>query len=360
MLFSILAFFASTALAVNITRYQNTTLFASPLAAPFAASNVDAIVASFNALCRTTTWNLLASIPVEGDTGEPEGMVRIGNDRFVVSTGEWTANRTAFGKNYDGSAIIRNGTDREPGAGYARLNVYDSKGKRVAAATYAVPGDAEYHLGGIDYDGKYIWATIAQYRPNTTATILRVDPNTMEATYLHKVSDHLGGIVHDTQTDKLYTLNWGSRNASTFYVNGVSSSGFTKPEKVVRNPSYFIDYQDCKWLGHPAYYQYRPTMICSGVAYIGTQPSGYNLGGVAIVDAETMVPLSEVPIALLSKRNGTITQNPFDVDFVNGTLRMYWMPDQHNSTIYVYEAQPGSPYQYGGTGGGGASFANLG
>jgi hypothetical protein len=51
-----------------------------------------------------------------------------------------------------------------------------------------------------------------------------------------------------------------------------------------------------------------------------------------------------------------ITQNPVDVAMVDGKLRLYWLPDQHNSTLYVYEAQPQSPYEYGGSGGSGLKF----
>jgi hypothetical protein len=41
-----------------------------------------------------------------------------------------------------------------------------------------------------------------------------------------------------------------------------------------------------------------------------------------------------------------ITEDPFDVDVVEGKLRLYLMPERHNSMLYVYEAQPNSPYEY--------------
>ena len=70
------------------------------------------------------------------------------------------------------------------------------------------------------------------------------------------LKDHFGGVVHDTLTDRLYTLNWGARNA----LNMATECHFARwllqtPLKVVRNPSFFVDYQDCKFLGHPVYYQ---------------------------------------------------------------------------------------------------------
>jgi hypothetical protein len=205
-------------------------------------------VTLFNRLGRTTVWNLVEKIPFEGDMGEPEGMVRLGDDRYFVSAGDFIVRPVR----YDGGAII-NGTDRSPGFGFAHLIVFDGKGTRIADATHSNVGDIEYHPGGIDYDGEFIWSTIAQYRPNTTAHIIRIDPRTLEATTVFRANDHYGGAVHDTKTDRLLALNWGSRNSSTWNLKSKSlrPDRAAEPESVVRNPSFFIDYQDCKFLGHP-------------------------------------------------------------------------------------------------------------
>ncbi|RSH89180.1 hypothetical protein EHS25_002292 [Saitozyma podzolica] len=341
--------------ALNITVLQpNVSFVPTPLPAPFAARNADAIASAFSNLGRTTVWNLIRAIPLQGDLWEPEGMVRIGADRIVISAGEYTSATVTYGKDTNGTSVIINGTDRSAGSGFAHLVVFDGNGTRIADATISEAGSEEYHNGGIDYDGEYIWATIAQYRPNTTATLVRVDPSTLEPTPLYRIADHQGGVVHDTETEKLYTLNWGSRNSSVFPScpdGGFYSATFTRPAEVRRNPSYFVDYQDCKFLGHPKLYDRRSTMICSGVATIGSGNSSYNLGGIALVDTETMVPVAEVPITLSSELGQRITQNPMDVDVVDGRLRLYWLPDQHNSTLYIYEAQPDSPFEYGGEGG---------
>ncbi len=348
-------------LALNITILQPSTPFVpSPLPPPSAASHSDAIVAAFSKLGRTTTWKLISAIPFQGDTYEPEGITRIGEDRYLVSAGEYTELTQKFGTNPGGSSVILNGTDRTAGAGFAHLIVFDGNGSRIADATLTERGAIEYHNGGIDYDGKYIWATIAQYRPNTTATLVRIDPSTLEPTTISHISDHQGGVVHDTSTDKLYTLNWGSRNSTSFLPNQHATYiSFTSPIRVQRNPSYFIDYQDCKFLGHPAYYQHRSTMLCSGIATLGSADQTFNLGGLAIVDTETMTPLDEVPVVLQSELGVNVAQNPMDVGVVDGKLRVYWLPDQRNSTLYVYEAQPGSPFEYGGDGGGAQSFEHA-
>ena len=304
---------AHLASALNITYYQNVSITPTPgvLPPPSAGSNADGIAEAFANLGRTTHWTLISATPLQGDLGEPEGMVRLSDDRYVVSAGEYTQATTAYGTNPDGSSIIINGTDRSTGAGFAHLVVFNGNGTRLVDATLTQAGAVEYHNGGIDYDGQYIWATIAQYRPNSTASIVRVDPMTLTPTFQTMVADHQGGIVHDTINDKLYTLDWGSRNASIFYPDGLAAyPTFTAPNKVIRNPSYYVDYQDCKFLGHPKLYGYRSTMLCNGVATIGSGNSSYNLGGIALVDTETMTPLAEVPIAMRSSLGAPLTQNP--------------------------------------------------
>ncbi|EXJ78238.1 hypothetical protein A1O3_09399 [Capronia epimyces CBS 606.96] len=332
-----------SALAANITVYQpNVALLPSPPPAPGPAKDFEAIIEQFNRLGRSTVWNLVKKIRFEGDSGEPEGMVNLGEERYIVGENHYTNVTASYGKN-----VIINGTDRTPGAGYAHLAVYDAQGKRIADATLTAPGAIQYHIGGIDYDGERIWATIAQYRPNTTATIISVDPFTLNYQNITSYNDHLGGIVHDKQTNQLSTLNWGARNATTWNLNSGAlrhpSSGFSQPLAVVRNPTFFIDYQDCKFLGHSRVYDYRAVMMCSGLA---TYPNNVTVGGVGIVDTETMVPLSELPLPMVSDLGMPITVNPFDVALVNGTMRLYFLPDQHNSTLYVYEPVQDSPYEY--------------
>ncbi|OAQ61469.1 hypothetical protein VFPPC_09302 [Pochonia chlamydosporia 170] len=327
------------ATGLNITYYQNVPLAPSPLPPSHAASDGEKIIELFQTLGRTTIWKSIANITIQGDTFEPEGMVRLGNDRFIVSCGEYTESTKKY-------PTIINGTDRTPGQGFGHLIVFNGKGQRLADATITKQGALEYHNGGIDYDGKFIWGTIAQYRPNTTAYAYKAVPASLEPKTVLYYKDHLGGVVHDTRDNKITCLNWGSRNASTWSLSHIKPGCVSSPtpEKVVRNPSYFVDYQDCKWLGHSKFYHGKSVMLCSGVATVGN----YNLGGVALVDVDTMVPLAEVPISLESALGVRMTQNPVDVSVENGRLRFYWMPDQRNSTLYVYEAQPDSPFEYGG------------
>jgi hypothetical protein len=329
--------------ALNITIYQpNTPFTPSPLPPSHAESDGEAIISLFQTLGRTTLWKPIANITFEGDSYEPEGMVRLasdlrlGSDRYIVSAGEYTAPTIPYNKTI-------NGTDRTTGAGFAHLIVFSGDGTRIADATLTREGDVEYHNGGIDFDGKFVWGTIAQYRPNSTAYVYKTPPETLVPDRVVSYQDHLGGVVHDVRRNRITTLNWGSRNASTW---DLGCEGGAELVKVVRNPSYFVDYQDCKFLGLSKYYNGKAVMLCGGVATLGSGDNAYNLGGIAIVDVETMVPLDEVPITLTSAMGVPLTQNPIDASVEDGKLRLYFLPDQHNSTLYVIEAQPSSPYEF--------------
>lgn len=103
---------------------------------------------------------------------------------------------------------------------------------------------------------------------------------------------------------------------------------------MVRNPSNFIDYQDCKYLGRVRE-QHNPLMLCGGLTGYGT----FQLGGIALVDTATLSPVWEVPITILTPAGNVITRNPIDVDVVAGKLRVYLAPDDNATSVFTYEAE---------------------
>ncbi|KAK3311745.1 hypothetical protein B0H66DRAFT_486947 [Apodospora peruviana] len=315
--------------ALNITITQPNVPFApDSLPPPGSSSHFEDIISQFVDLGRSTRWNLVEKVKFEGDTFEPEGLVRLGHDRYFVSAGEYTEPTVRYN---DG--VIINGTDRTAGAGFGHMIVFDGQGRRIVDATIT-----EYHNGGLDYDGTYIWATLSQYRPNSTATLVRMRPDTLQPEPMLHMADHMGAVVHDLSKGDLVTLNWGSRNGSLWDSNEddtrpVVSPAFITPRKVVKNPSQYTDYQDCKFLGHSRLYEHRPVMLCSGITTI----YGTTIGGMALVDMGSMLPLYEIPLTMVSDL-GTLVTNPMDVAVVDGKMRLYFLPDEMESTLYVYEA----------------------
>lgn len=259
-------------------------------------------------LTRSMEWTRVNTIPMRFKTFHPQGMVKIG-DRFFVSSVEVH--------------------DREAGKGVGHLFQFDLSGRLV---TDLKLGEGNmYHPGGIDYDGRDIWVTVAEYRPDSRSIVYRVDPKTMTAHEVFRFADHLGAIVHDTDDGSLHAVSWGSR---TFYRWALDAGGRiaapATPHRAV-NGAHYVDYQDCKYAG-------ARIMACTGVAERRASPDQptLRLGGIELVDLRDHRAIHQVPIALWA-RGRAMTQNPTWFEPVAGGLRGYFMPEDDASTVYVYE-----------------------
>lgn len=319
---------------VDVASFQPSASIApSPLPPPGPSSHGEEIIRQFTNLSRSTRWNLTTKIKFEGDSFEPEGLARLGHDRYFVSAVERTIPMPRRDDAFDDD------TDGTNGEGIAHMIVFDGQGVRLADSPITEAGALEYHIGGIDYDGTWIWATLAQYRPNSTATLVRLQPDTLRPERVLRIRDHMGAVVHDRSSETTLTLNWGSRAASLWIprCRPDASAAFSSPMAVVKNPSHYVDYQDCKFLGRSQQYGFRPLMLCSGI----TNLFGTEIGGVALVDMQSMIPLYEVPLEMVSDLGVLVTKNPMDVAVVDGRMRFFFLADERNSTLYVYEPQLG-------------------
>jgi len=282
----------------------------------------------FQQVTRSTSWKLVDAVSLQAQTWHPEGIVKL-NNRWIVSSVEVTEPTVKYP---NGQIIDR--TDRTPGAGFGHLMSFDATGRLLEDRILNPAGALEYHPGGLDYDGRHLWNTMAQYRPNSSSIFLRIDPMTLEATPVLRARDHFGGVVNDTARRRLVTLNWGSRAASSWRIpRRPRLDAFSQPLTVVRNPSHFVDYQDCKYLGRVPDHR-NPLMLCGGI----TEYGAFGLGGIALIDTKTLAPVWEVPVTTLSPAGNVVTRNPIDVDVVDGKLRVHLAPDDNATTVLTYEA----------------------
>src|SRR3954470_10079120 len=162
-----------------------------------AATEGAQIAQLFEQVTRNTPWKLVDSVSLRAETWHTEGIVKLG-DRWIVSSVQVTEPTVKYP---DGQII--DGTDRTPGAGFGHLMSFDADGTLLSDRVLNAPGALEYHPGGLDYDGRSVWVTLAQYRPNSSSTFLRVDPPTLAATPLLHAHDHFGGVVNDTLRHRL-------------------------------------------------------------------------------------------------------------------------------------------------------------
>lgn len=274
-------------------------------------------------LTRSTTWERREAIALHFPSHHPQGLVRIG-DRFFMTSVEVITPTRRFAAPIDG-------LDRDAGKGVGHLFQFDRGGKLIADLTLG-EGDL-YHPGGLDYDGRYLWTAVAEYRPDSRSIVYRIDPHTMKATEMFRFADHLGALVHDTDDRSLHGVSWGSR---TFYRWPLSRDGRVVNRAAQRtpNPSHYVDYQDCKYAG-----QHR--MLCTGVSEYRVSPEAepFRLGGIELVSLRDRRPLHQVPLSSWI-RGLDLTHNPAWLETTDTGVRGYFVPEDDNSILYVYEANP--------------------
>ncbi len=301
--------------------------FAQALGSSGAMPSGRVISQRFKQLTRASQWRLLSSLPVKFNTHHPQGLVKIG-ETFFVSSVEVTQPTKRF-------AQPQQGFDRDTGAGKGHLFKFDKQGNQLA--DLLLGEDTIYHPGGIDYDGKFIWVSVAEYRPHSRSIIYRVDPVSMKATEVLRYPDHIGGVVHNTDDHTLHGVSWGSRFFYRWTLNtrGQATNANLPPARLRRrNAAFYIDYQDCKYLG-------RAEMLCGGLSNYqnATARTRFSLGGLELIDLTTQRAIHQLPLELWTESGLPMTQNPFWIEATERGLRAYFLPEDERSTLYVFAAE---------------------
>lgn len=109
-------------------------------------------------------------------------------------------------------------------------------GKMIAERDITL-GD-QYHPGGMQIASGELWVPVAEYKPLSTSTMLRLDPETLETKGSFPVEDHLGGVAIDDRGN-VFAANWDCRFIYLFDGTGKELKKVPSPTKVA--------YQDMKW-----------------------------------------------------------------------------------------------------------------
>ena len=273
-----------------------------------------AIAERFRALTRTSEWILIESIPIEFDTHHPQGMVIL-DDAIYLSSVE----------------VI----NRAKGEGIGHLFKLDRLGK--LDRDLRLGEGAIYHPGGIDFDGHRLWVPVAEYLPDCRSIVYTVDPGTMTAQRIFEFPDHLGAVAVDHERKQLIGVNWGSRRFYRWPLR--ESGGVLVPENhsqpaIQSNGSHYIDYQDAHYLPGTRY------ALFGGLAsHRGPGANPITLGGLDLLNLDTLRPEHQVPVPLWSESGRPMTQNPFYIEPTKKGLRAYFLPDDDRSTLYIYETE---------------------
>lgn len=282
----------------------------------------DQLVQTFQNLSRSTAWQQVDSLRLEFDTFHPQGMEVVG-DRIYLSSVEILQRPVKY-------PAPRGGYDRSPGKGVGHLFVLDRTGRLLQDIELG-EGDM-YHPGGLDFDGDDIWVPVGEYRPDSRSIVYRVDAATLEAEKAFVVDDHVGGVVADRSTGRLVGQSWGSRRFYEWTATGRQKDRWL-------NDSHLVDYQDCEYVA-------RGKALCSGVSELPGQPgsaTGYELGGLALLDLQSHRILHEVPVQLWSSAGHVVTRNPTDVEVDGDRVTLFAAPDDfgegNDTELLTYQAE---------------------
>ncbi|MGZ6745568.1 MAG: DUF6454 family protein [Nocardioides sp.] len=284
------------------------------------------VAGDFMKVDRNTTWSQVDKLHLDFPTYHPEGLA-VTPDHLFLSSVQVTEPTQKY-------PTPVGGYDRTAGKGIGHLFVMDRQGHLQKDITF---GDGDmYHPGGIDFDGRNIWVPVAQYRPNSSAEIFRVDAQTLAVHKQFEVKDHIGGIVLDKTTHRLVGNNWGSRRFYSWTLQGKQTGTWL-------NPDHYVDAQDCEYVE-------AAKMLCGGVTNLPQTPAAggaagtYELGGMALTDLQSHRILHEVPCQQWSTAGHVMTRNPLKLTASGGTLDLWAAPDNgdegNGTELFHFRATP--------------------
>ena len=253
-----------------------------------------AIAATVASFTRTTRWQLVNELALNFDSYHPQGMALV-DSTWWISTVDVRSQR-----------------------GY--VMAADDRGDLVEQVPI---GDSwRYHPGGMDFDGTTFWISCAEYRPDSTTTVYRMRPGDGPHRAFD-VDDHVGAIARCGPEGDLVGWSWGSRRFYRWSVEGQLRAARV-------NPAFFVDHQDCQWLGDGH-------LLCAGVAEVGLASGPGWLGGLGLLDVDDLVMEREVPFPIYSSASGrVVTHNPIWAEIRGDQLILHLLPDDGMSTILSY------------------------
>ncbi len=264
------------------------------------------LATSFMKVDRNTAWSEVDKLHLDFPTYHTEGLA-ITPDHIFLSSVQIIEPTQKYPSPVGGY-------DRTPGKGVGHLFVMDREGHLQKDITLG-EGDM-YHPGGIDYDGTNIWVPVAQYRPDSSAIMYKVNARNLKVSKQFEVADHIGGIVLDPTTHRLVGNTWGSRRFYSWTLDGAQTGEWL-------NPSHVVDAQDCQYVE-------SAKMICGGVTNLPQAPGAtgsYELGGMTLTDLRTHQILHEVPFQQWSTAGHVMTRNPLKLAADGNTIDLWAAPD---------------------------------
>ncbi len=290
-------------------------VFTIALSAKAADEEGTSLEMQFRQLGKGANWQEVGTQQVGFQTFHPQGMTAV-DDRVFLSSVE----------------VV----DRAKEQGVGHLFEMDRFGVLLRQTTL---GEGKmYHTGGIDYDGKDIWVSVAEYRPNSASIVYAVSPDTLESREVFRYNDHLGAIAHFPERNLLVAVTWGSRHFCRWETRERDGLWIVAdPENPVIKPNgnHYVDYQDMQRIPD------TPWLLCSGIQTYsapGKHLLSLRLGGIELVHVDQLVAHHQVPVPVRAPVMPAWTQNPFYVEKSEEGLRFFFVPEDKKSFIHIFES----------------------
>ena len=289
---------------------------------------------SFCGLTEFKHWKRLAAIPLDFPTYHPQGLLKVGDD-FYLSTVDKGGKRGFLIQFVLGPSQTQRGLI---GRQILRMELTDG---------------ARYHPGGIDWDSirGILYSPVAEYRAQSSASVLAVDLARFRPEKIFEVQDHMGTTVFQPAgaqgaEDLLHFFNWDV-GMVTADIHGKTRPLFVPP-KTKEYGDY--EYQDCKHVS-------ETEAVCGA-----TRGHVFQDGALDLIRFDRPTTDGGAPGFRVLKRikvpnvwtNGRkiwpsffglpLTQNPMAYEIVpqgsagEGHLRLYFMPyDGSRSRLLIYD-----------------------
>ncbi len=235
-------------------------------------------------------WHEVSSVELAFETFHPQGLVRL-NNAWWMST-----------------------VDTETSRGFVLQ--FDDDGRLLRSID--VTDGPRFHPGGIDVDGESIVVPVAEYRPDSTSVVRRIDAATGVVESLFAHDDHLGFVT--TSPAGYFAGTWGSRMLVQFDHAG-------KLVGSTDNDMRDVDFQDAQRLDDTY-------VLCSGLQ---EQGGVSEYGGLAIYALDDLNEVRRVRIANLMPSGRSITCNPVWAQAAEGKLSLFVVPDDHQSGLIEFQ-----------------------
>jgi hypothetical protein len=137
----------------------------------------------------------------------------------------------------------RDKTRGYPGKGRAHLFECDIEGRTLRSVTLTSDRENEYHPSGMVLVDGTMFIALAQYLPESSATIIKFDVRNWTCEKLFHIQDHIGLVIPNPAEGELFLGTWGSRHYYRTDLKGNIKSKRATPS------SDTMEHQDAQLIG---------------------------------------------------------------------------------------------------------------